>query len=97
MFECYTFPIGDIPSNESWSGFQMLNDEKTEGFFLLFREIHNMEPNKTIQVKFLADKKVRIKNLRTGAVQEQNVDSNGNLQFSIQKKADFLFLSYQVL
>lgn len=97
MFECYTFPIGDIPSNESWSGFQMINDKKTEGFFLLFRELHNTESNKTIQVKFLANKKIRIKNLRTGVIEEQNTNSDGNLQFSIQEKADFLFLSYQVL
>lgn len=97
MFECYTFPIGDIPSNESWSGFQMINDKKTEGFFLLFRELHNTESNKTIQVKFLANKKIRIKNLRTGVIEEQNTNSDGNLKFSIQEKADFLFLSYQVL
>ena len=97
MFECYTFPIGDIPSNESWSGFQMLNDEKTEGFFLLFREIHNMEPNKTIQVKFLAGKKVQLMNLKTGDSVQSYVAQDGNISFEIKNPADYLYLYYKVI
>lgn len=57
MFSCYTFPIGETPSNASWSGFQMTDDSLEEGFLLLFREIHNQETEKPLQLKFLAGKR----------------------------------------
>ncbi len=97
MFDCYTFPIGDIPSNQSWSGFQMIDNECSEGFFLLFREMHNIESEKTIQVKFLANKKIKITNLRTEETEVKIVDGDGGVQFSIQNPADFSFLKFQVL
>lgn len=95
IFECYTFPIGNIPSNDSWSGFQMINHN--EGFILIFRELYNLEENKQIQLKFLSRKKIKIHNLITNESEIKHVDINGNSFFSIQKKADFLFLRYEIL
>ena len=96
MFDCYTFPIGETPSNASWSGFQMTDNSLKEGFILLFREIHNTEPEKSLQLKFLAGKTLTIKNLMTGNTEKKTADKNGTFSFSIEQPADFLFLQYKV-
>ena len=65
MFECYTFPIGEIPSNSSWSGFQMIDDNMNEGFIILFREMYNTEIVKELRLKFLAGKTLQFTDLET--------------------------------
>lgn len=97
MFSCYTFPIGETPSNASWSGFQMTDDSLEEGFLLLFREIHNQETEKPLQLKFLAGKTLMVKNLMTGTSEKVKADSQGTVRFSIPQPAGFLYLKYQVV
>lgn len=97
MFECYTFPIGDMPSNGSWSGFQMADESQREGFILLFREMHNAEAERSVRLKFLAGRRVRISDLRNGQSSEQQADAEGNMTFTINDPADFLFLRYKVV
>lgn len=97
MFQSYTFPVGETPSNGSWSGFQMIDEDMSEGFFLLFRELYNAESEKVIQMKFLAGKSLKIENLRTGRREEKVVDAEGNVRFSIPDAADFLFLRFRVI
>lgn len=97
MFECYTFPIGDMPSNGSWSGFQMADESQREGFILLFREMHNAEAERSVRLKFLAGRRVRISDLRNGQSSEQQADDEGNMTFTINDPADFLFLRYKVV
>lgn len=95
MFECYTFPIGDVPTNGSWSGFQMADESQREGFILLFREIHNTDAERSVRMKFLAGKRVRITDLRSGRSTEQRADAEGNMTFTINDPAGFLFLRYE--
>ena len=40
MFDGYTFPIGDKPSDASWTGFQNHNPTTMSGYLLLFRELN---------------------------------------------------------
>ena len=96
MFACYSFPIGDIPSNDSWSGFQFINEQENNGYLLLFRELHNNEPQKEITMKFLANRTIRITNLESGKVTKQKVSGNGGAVFSINNSASYLFLKYTV-
>ena len=56
-----------------------------------------MEPNKTIQVKFLAGKKVQIMNLKTGDSVQSYVAQDGNISFEIKNPADYLYLYYKVI
>jgi hypothetical protein len=97
MFKCYAFPVGDVPSNDSWSGFQMVNEQADKGYLLLFRELHNKEIEKEISLKFLTNKKIRITNLEDGKVSQQKVNVNGGVVFSLPNPASYLFLQYELL
>ncbi len=98
IFNCYTFPVGDKPDNQSWSGFQMINDdEKGNNYILLFRELHNINSNKSVQLKFLAGKTVTFKNLENSESFTQKVSNSGNIDFYIKDQAGFLFMEYAVI
>ena len=98
MFTAYTFPIGEQPDNESWSGFQMVSETGLKNnYLLLFRELHNKEPVKKIQLKYLAGKTIKITDLRTGEKLIKTADANGYFNFSISHAADFLWLKYEVV
>lgn len=97
MFNSYSFPVGDIPSNDGWSGFQFIDEQMKNGYLLLFRELHNKEPQRKIAMKFLANKTVRITNLESGKVSQQKVFGNGNTNFWIKDPASYLFLQYSVV
>ncbi|MCK9618665.1 MAG: hypothetical protein M0R21_12625 [Lentimicrobiaceae bacterium] len=96
MFNCYSFPVGDIPSNDSWSGFQFIDEYMNNGYLLLFRELHNKEPRKEIALKFLTNKNIMITNLESRNTLEQKISENGSAIFSINEPASYLFLQYSV-
>jgi alpha-galactosidase len=96
IFNCYTFPIGNKPDNQSWSGFQMTDEQNNKGYILLFRELHNKDAHKGISLKFLANKNIMVTNLETGKVSQQKVPGNGDAVFSIKDPATYLFLQYSV-
>ncbi len=96
MFKCYTFPVGDVPSNDSWSGFQMVNEKADEGYLLLFREMHNTESQKRVELKFLSNKTMSITNLENGNVSQQKVSANGDAAFFLKDQASYLFLKYSI-
>jgi hypothetical protein len=98
IFHCYTFPIGDKPDNQSWSGFQMMNeDDKNSNYILLFRELHNTQARKSIPLKLLSGKKIRISNIETGKNSIQKVSADGIVRFSIKLPGGYLFLKYAVM
>jgi len=97
MFDCYSFPIGETPTNASWAGFQFIKDKQDEGYLLLFRELHNGEVNKPIQLKFLAGKKLKISNLKSKQTKEVEVSKDGFVTFTIANPADYSFLQYKVM
>jgi len=96
MYKGYVFPIGDLPNDESWTGFQNYNPETSTGFITLFREINNKEANKEIKLKFLKGKTLRMENLLTGETRTVKVDANGNAPFNRADAASFLFLKYTI-
>lgn len=97
MFDCYSFPIGETPTNASWAGFQFINDKQDAGYLLLFRELHNGEANKPIQLKFLAGKRLKISNLKSKQTKEVEVSKDGFVTFTIDNPADYSFLRYKVM
>lgn len=96
IFNCYTFPIGDKPDNQSWSGFQMVDEQNINGYMLIFRELHNKETQKRIHLKFLANKTVMVTNLESGKVSQHKVVGDGDIVFSNDNPATYLFLKYSV-
>lgn len=98
IFTDYTFPVGDMPDNASWSGFQMISEDGIkDNYLLLFRELHNGESVKKIRLKFLAGKTIKVTNLQTGVSMMKKADAEGDVSFLIAKPADFLFLKYEVV
>jgi hypothetical protein len=97
IFESYSFPIGEKPSNDSWSGFQFVNESMDKGYFLLFRELHNQEASKSIQLKFLAKKTIKITNIETGETSQKKVSPTGEVDFRIENPAGYAFLTYVVI
>ncbi|WP_126246183.1 alpha-amylase family protein [Chitinophaga rhizosphaerae] len=98
FFTAYTFPIGQQPDNNSWSGFQMVSEEGVkDNYLLLFREMNNKEATKRIQLKFIAGKTIKVMNLRTGENFRKKVDSEGGIEFIITNPADFLMLKYELV
>ena len=97
MFASYSFPIGERPTNAAWAGFQFINEKQDAGYLLLFRELHNEEASKPIQLKFLAGKRLKISDLRSRQTQEVEVSKEGFVTFTIDKPADYSFLQYKVI
>lgn len=97
VFTSTTYPIGQLPDNASWTGFQMVSTKRDGGFLLLFRELHNGKISKNVDLKFLAGKTLRITNLETKRLQIVKVSTAGSATFTIQQPADYLFLKYEVI
>jgi hypothetical protein len=98
IFNCYTFPIGNKPDNQSWSGFQMVNEtDKNSNYILLFRELHNGQVEKSIQLKLLAGKTIRMINLGNGKSSVQKVSADGTINFKIDEPGSFQFLKYDLI
>ena len=96
MYKGYVFAIGDKPDNKSWTGFQNYNPETGNGYLTVFRELNNNEKSKSIELKFLENKKIELYNLLTG---EKRIlrQSGASLLFSSDIPASFLFYRYKIL
>jgi len=98
IFECYTFPIGDKPDNQSWSGFQMINEnDPAKNYILLFRELHNAEDLKPVKLKFVAGKTISIADLESGKVIRKKVPGSGMIEFAIKDPGNYLLLQYSIV
>lgn len=97
IFNSYTFPVGDKPDNQSWTGFQMLNEsDKKANYLLLFRELHNQDSKKVLQLKFLKGKTVTFTNVETGKTFVKKASSDGKIEFLMNEPGSYLFLQYAV-
>ena len=97
MYKGYIFPVGEMPDNKSWSGFQNYNPATGNGFLTVFRQINNEESEKSIALKFVADQELELTNLMTGKKQVLKADADGAIKLAITKAADYRFYQYKVL
>ncbi len=96
MYKGYVFPVGMIPDDTNWTGFQNHNPATNSGYLLIFRELNNQLNHEKIQLYFTRGKKVNLTDLMTGKSFSEQADSQGGLEFEIKKPADFLFLKYNI-
>lgn len=95
IFDSFVFPVGERPTNGSWTGFQAVRPESKDGYLLLFRERLNRETTKRIALRFLKPgTNFVLRDLRNGAARNVKVDAGGTVEFRIPEPADFLFLKY---
>ncbi|HVM47132.1 MAG TPA: hypothetical protein VMU04_03850 [Candidatus Acidoferrum sp.] len=94
IFSSYTFPIGDKPDNANWSGFQTYSPDRTTDYLLLFRELHNQQPQRALRLMFLSNQTATLTNLETGENRTVQVPADGTLPFEIPQAAGYRFLQY---
>lgn len=94
IFTSLTFPIGDEPDNASWSGFQMVSQQRNGGHLLLFRELHNKETRRSLRLKFLANQTIVLTNLENGERRTVQVSPDGLVEFEIPQPAGYRFFQY---
>jgi hypothetical protein len=97
IFTSYTFPIGQKPDNASWSGFQLAKPDGRGGHLLVFRELHNEQPQNALQVKFLSGKRITLRDLRKETSETITVPSSGLIDLTIDQPADYAFYQYEIL
>jgi hypothetical protein len=98
IFNCFTFPIGDKPDNQSWSGFQMINGkDRTGNYLLLFRELHNLQATKAIRLKLTPGATLKFTNIETGKNWTATATDDGLVNFEMKDPGSYLFLKYEIL
>jgi hypothetical protein len=96
LFTSLTYPIGEVPDNASWSGFQMISTQRHGGYLLLFRELHNGDAQRRVALKFLAGKLIEIEDVERGTKRTVQVGPDGGVPFEIDQPAGYRFLRYTV-
>ena len=93
LFTSYVFPVGDEPTNRTWSGFQWFDPAAPrEAYVLVFRERLNEEPTRRIPLRFLpAGATVRINNLRDGVTSTAALDHSAALTVDLPQPGDVFF------
>jgi len=97
LYEGYVFALGERPDDTSWTGFQNYHPGQEFGYLTLFREIDNKESQKSLQLRFLKNKKIMIVDLMNGKKRTLLVDEDGFTEFKIEKPASFKFYKYTIL
>ena len=93
----FVFPIGEQPNNESYTGFQAVNEDGKTGHLLVFRELYALEPSHEIKLRFLKNVTLELENLKTGNLQTLQVNENGIAVFAIANAADFEYYRYKIV
>ncbi len=97
IFTGYVFPIGDEPSNTSWTGFQHYHPDRKSGYLTLFRELNNKESVGRFTLRFFKDCTVRFTDLESGETFETRLGSDGAFEVEAAEAASYKFLRYEVL
>ena len=89
-------PIGDMPSNKSWTGFQAVRNAEY-GYATLFREIENGENERRMAFSGLQPgQKVHFENLLDRNSWMETADDACGFTFSMSDPGSYLFLRYDV-
>lgn len=95
IFSGYVFPVGAVPNDAGWTGFQDVVGSGT-GYLLLFRELHNGQADQRLRLLFLGNTTLELTDLLTGERSTVAVDAGGYAGFRMKKPADFRFYKYRV-
>jgi hypothetical protein len=97
IYSNYTFPIGDEPDNQSWTGFQNYLPGTKTGYLFLFRELENKDNQHNFTLYFINGKNILVTNLLSGEKTNVRVAKNGSAKFHMDKAGDFRFLKFEIL
>ncbi|MEO0510835.1 MAG: hypothetical protein AAF065_13365 [Verrucomicrobiota bacterium] len=98
MYQGYVFPIGSMPDNASWTGFQNHNPETGSGYMTVFRELENAQSKAKLALHFIAPgTKLQLTNVLTGESRNAILNQEAELEFEIPQAPDFAFMKYEPL
>ena len=97
MYRGNVFPIGDKPDDASWAGFQNHDPATGAGYLMVFRELRATEYKKPIPLRFVADTRIRLTDLRTDSERTVAVPPDGKVWFEISSSPGFQFLRYEAV
>jgi len=97
LYESFVFPIGDRPNNDTFTGFQAINENGKTGHLLVFRELYCTAPSRDIQVHALKNKTLLLTNLKTNESKKIKITPEGYMNFQIDNPAEFVFLKYEIV
>ena len=92
MYGSIVFPIGDLPSDNSWTGFQFVHE--SGGYIVLFRELNNTEEKKSVRLKFLNGRQLKVTDVFSGEEKTFAADAQGYVEFSIDKPCGVAWYRY---
>lgn len=93
----YVFPVGEIPDNASWTGFQDVLPGRAAGYLLVFRERLNKKPSLALDLAFLRNTDLELTDLESGQVSRIHVNARGAATFFIERPASYRFYRYKIL
>jgi len=90
------YPVGDEPSDASWTGFQAHDDAADAGYLMIFRELHAPDAQQAIRLHHLAGCELDLHHLLTDETSIARLSDSGKLTLNIPDPADYRFLAYRV-
>lgn len=95
IWDSFVYPIGDPPSNRSWTGFQAVHPQKNIGFLTVFREVENEVSSGAVALRHLAPgTRLVLEDLRSGRTWTATLDEHKQIALTISKAPGFVFLKY---
>jgi hypothetical protein len=94
LYEMFVCPLGDEPNNESWTGFQCVKPSAKDGYLIIFSELNSSEKQKDIQLRFIRNKDIQLKDLMSGESFVAHVSDQGYLTFTSIPSAGFRFFYF---
>lgn len=94
-FRGILFPIGEEPSNQSWTGFQNYFPKSRRGYVTLFRESNNEKQQKQIKLYGITKGRVKLTNIITGSSEMVQANAKGQIEFEIPEAGDCRFYRYE--
>ncbi len=89
-------PIGEEPSDGSWSGFQCILANEKEGYLTIFREIDNREETYEMVLDLPTGKQLVLHDLEANERQILSLNRDSSVSFTISDPGDFRFYRYEV-
>jgi alpha-galactosidase len=88
-------PIGDMPTGNSWTGFQSVKEDS--GYFLIFRERNEINKKEITPIR-LMNKKISIEKIYSNNPNSSIIQKkNGNVEITLSEQNSFVLAKYQII
>ena len=97
IYSGFVYPIGEKPDDQSWTGFQNhASASDDHGYLLVYREQGNKHPKQSIKINFCENERLLLTDLISNEERVVECNAEGEVSFTINEPADFLFYSYKI-